>query len=85
MILQNNSLPIPQSFCDSLPFFSIQNHPAKIIIYGMTLVEAECILRHHIQGLSEDRVGFSSDAVSVTCCVDVWSGFVDLLYMIYGL
>lgn len=78
MVLQNDRFASPQCTRNAFPFFAVKHHASKVVVDGMTLVESQRILRHHVERYAEDRVRFSGYAVRVTCGVDVWSGFMDL-------
>lgn len=54
MILQDDRLATPQMLRDALPFLAVQHHPAELRVHRMALVEAQRVLRHHVQLAAED-------------------------------
>lgn len=78
MVLQNNRLPGPQMLGNPPPLFTIKHHTAKLRVHGVVVVEAQTVLRHHVQLAAKDGPRFAVDAVRVACGVHVGACFVDL-------
>jgi hypothetical protein len=81
MVLQNHRFAPAQCLCNSLSFFAVQDNAAELFVHGMTFVEPQGILRHHVEGFAEYGIRLAGDTVRVASGVDVWSGFVDLFCM----
>lgn len=78
VVLQDDGLAVAQGGGDALAFLAVEHHAAKVAVDGVRLVEAQRVLRHHVQLAAEDGEGLAVDAVRVARRVDVRPRLVDL-------
>lgn len=62
VILQDGRLAVTETLGDLLALFAIQHDAAEIWVHGMALVEAQTILRDHVELAAEDGECFAVDA-----------------------
>ena len=77
MILQNAGFPLSQGLRDADPLLPVQNNAAEAVVHGMWFVEAQSVLRDHVQLAAECREGLAVHGVRVAGRVDVGAGFMD--------
>lgn len=65
MILQDDSLAITQVRGDALALLAIEHDAAELRVHGMALVEAQRVLRDHVQLASKDGESLTVHAVRV--------------------
>lgn len=77
MVLQDTGLPIAQRGRDADPLLAIEHDPTETVVHGVRLVEAQRVLRYHVEMSAEHRERLAVDGVRVARGVDVRAGFVD--------
>lgn len=78
VVLKDNRFPVAEVGGDALPFLAVEHHAPELRVDGVRFVEAERVLRHHVELAAEDAEGFAVDGVRVARGVDIRAGFVDL-------
>lgn len=78
MVLQNARLALAKRFPNPNAFFRVQHDALEVAVHRMRLVEAQRVLRHHIQLAAKYREGFPIDGMRVAGGVYVWPRLVNL-------
>lgn len=61
-----------------LPFFAVEHHAPEIVIHGMAIVEAQRVLRDHVELPPEGRECLTIHAMRVTSRVNIRPRLMDL-------
>lgn len=62
VVLQDGRLAVTKTLSDFLALFAVQHDASEIWVHGMALVEAQTILRDHVELAAEDGKRFAVNA-----------------------
>ena len=78
VVLEDDGFPVAQGGGDAFALLAVQDDAAEVVVDGVRLVEAQGVLRHHVEFAAEHAEGLAVHGMRVARCVDVGPGFVDL-------
>ena len=78
MVLQDRCFGIAQSLRNPPAFFTIEYNTAEVVVHAVTLIEAQTVLRDHVELTAKDAERLSVHRVRMARSSHVWPGLVDL-------